>query len=263
LNAACVAGRFAFHALYQPELGTFGFAPAPSPGALAVLLTYASTNLRNRPTVTSYLSKAKADTVDGNSGISLAKQVTPIGQPSLPAPVLHPRGPQSSVPRPCGNVPAVTLMVVQQLSAPHARPPAHDGKSTHRRFVVGVHAWLSYWPVPQTVHPVQTVLVVGVQAALAYWPLGQIVHPVQTVLVVAVHAALAYWPLGQTVHAVQTVLAVAVHAVLAYCPLGQTEHAVQTVLVVAVHAVLAYCPLGQTVHVAHTVSAIAVQPVTV
>jgi hypothetical protein len=40
MNAACVAGRYAvFQAFCQPEPGMFGFAPAPSFGALAVLLT--------------------------------------------------------------------------------------------------------------------------------------------------------------------------------------------------------------------------------
>src|ERR1041384_2042840 len=64
-NAALSGTRFTFHAALQPLPVTPACRPEPSVGGIACVPIPASTNLRNRPTVTSYLSRRKSPTVAG------------------------------------------------------------------------------------------------------------------------------------------------------------------------------------------------------
>src|ERR1700704_6442936 len=63
ISADVSAARSPLHIAFHPLPAMFGWAPAPDKGGLACVACPASTNFRNRPTVTSYASSRKSPTV--------------------------------------------------------------------------------------------------------------------------------------------------------------------------------------------------------
>src|ERR1043166_1279942 len=64
-SASLLAARFAFHATSHPLPGIRACAPQPAAGAVLDVPMPAFTNPRNRPTVTSYVSRRKSLTSAG------------------------------------------------------------------------------------------------------------------------------------------------------------------------------------------------------
>jgi hypothetical protein len=125
---------------------------------------------------------------------------------------------------------AHTVLRVREHTLLLNSPAPHTVQLLHAEFCCCVHAWDSYWLLPQLVQLAHCVSVVLVQFATTYCPREQAEQTRHTVFDVAVHAVSWYSVVAaQAEHDSQIASAADEHGLERYSPLTQVRQAVQVV----------------------------------